>query len=131
MSNDSWNVLIVDDAQDFRELLRLCLARNSQINIVGEASNGIEGVAATVALSPDVVILDLSMPVMDGLQAAPLIKKKRPAVRIVVLTGFEASEMEAKALAAGADAFVEKSAVLTELERAIFGVLERSGGRAL
>lgn len=123
---DPLDVLIVDDAEDFRGLLRLSLARNARINIVGEASNGEEAVTEAAARHTDIVILDLSMPVMDGLEAAPLIKKDNPAVKIVVLSGFRASDLAAKAVAAGADAFVEKSAVLTELESTIFAVVERT-----
>ena len=121
---DPLDVLIVDDAEDFRELLRLCLARNARINIVGEATNGEEALTEVAARHPDVVILDLSMPVMDGLEAAPLIKQENPGVKIVVLSGFRASDLAAKAIAAGADAYVEKSVFLTELESAIFAVVD-------
>lgn len=121
---DPLDVLIVDDAEDFRELLRLCLASNARINIVGEATNGEEALTEVAARHPDVVILDLSMPVMDGLEAAPLIKQDNPGVKIVVLSGFRASDLAAKAIAAGADAYVEKSAFFTELESAIFAVVD-------
>lgn len=121
---DSLDVLIVDDAEDFRELLRLSLARNGRINIVGEATNGEEALTEVAARHTDVVVLDLSMPVMDGLEAAPLIKQKNPEVKIVVLSGFRARDMAAKAIAAGADAYIEKSAVFTELESAIFAVAD-------
>ena len=121
---DPLDVLIVDDAEDFRELLRLRLARNARINIVGEATNGEEALTEAAARHTDVVVLDLSMPVMDGLEAAPLIKQENPAVKIVVLSGFRASDLAAKAAEAGADAYVEKSAVFTELESAIFAVAD-------
>ena len=121
---DPLDVLIVDDAEDFRELLRLRLARNARINIVGEATNGEEALTEAAARHTDVVVLDLSMPVMDGLEAAPLIKQENPAVKIVVLSGFRAGDVAAKAAEAGADAYVEKSAVFTELESAIFAVAE-------
>ncbi len=121
---DPLDVLIVDDADDFRELLRLSLSRNARINIVGEATNGEEAVTEAAARHTDVVILDLSMPVMDGLEAAPLIKQENPGVKIVVLSGFRASDMAAKAAAAGADAYVEKSANFTELESAVFAVVD-------
>lgn len=121
---DPLDVLIVDDAEDFRELLRLCLARNARINVVGEATNGEEALTEAAARHTDVVILDLSMPVMDGLEAAPLIKQENPGVKILVLSGFRASDLAAKAVAAGADAYVEKLAVFTELESAIFAVVD-------
>ncbi len=121
---DPLDVLIVDDAEDFRELLRLRLARNARINIVGEATNGEEALTEAAARHTDVVVLDLSMPVMDGLEAAPLIKQENPAVKIVVLSGFRARDLAAKAAEAGADAYVEKSAVFTELESAIFAVAD-------
>ena len=121
---DSLDVLIVDDAVSFRELLRFCLARNARINIVGEATNGEDALTEVAARHTDVVILDLSMPVMDGLEAAPLIKQENPGVKIVVLSSFRASEMAAKAVAAGADAYVEKLADFTELESTIFAVVD-------
>lgn len=121
---DPLDVLIVDDAEDFRELLRLCLARNARINVVGEATNGAEALTEAAARHTDVVILDLSMPVMDGLEAAPLIKQENPGVKILVLSGFRASDLAAEAVAAGADAYVEKLAVFTELESAIFAVVD-------
>lgn len=121
---DPLDVLIVDDAEDFRDLLRLSLARNTRINVVGEATNGEEALTEAAARHTDVVILDLSMPVMDGLEAAPLLKQENPGVKIVVLSGFRASDLAAKAVAAGADAYVEKSAVFTELESAIFAVVD-------
>lgn len=123
---DPLDVLIVDDAEFFRELLRVCLARNPRINIVGEATNGVDALTEVAARHPDVVVLDLSMPVMDGLEAAPLIKQQNPGVKIIALSGFQASGMAAKAVAAGADAYVEKLADFSELESAIFAVVDRT-----
>ncbi|HVF11567.1 MAG TPA: response regulator transcription factor [Actinomycetota bacterium] len=120
-------MLIVDDADDFRDLLKLCLARMAGIDVVAEASDGQEGVLQAAAHRPDLVLLDLSMPVMDGLQAAPLIREESPEVKIVFVSGFEASEMEAKARVAGADAYVEKSAVLSDLESTIAKVFGSGG----
>lgn len=121
---DPLDVLIVDDAEAFRELLRFSLASNARINIVGEATNGEEALTEVAARHTDVVILDLSMPVMDGLEAAPLIKQQNPGVKIVVLSAFRAGDLAGKAVAAGADAYVEKSAGLAELESAIFAVVD-------
>jgi DNA-binding NarL/FixJ family response regulator len=121
---DALDVLIVDDAEDFRELLRLSLAGNARVNIVGEATNGEEALTEAAARHTDVVILDLSMPVMDGLEAAPLITQANPEVKIVVLSAFRASDMATKAFAAGADAYVEKSAILGEMESTTFAVVD-------
>lgn len=108
-------VVIADDADDIRMLLRLSLAADGRFDVVGEAADGAAAVEVTSAQRPDAVVLDLSMPVMDGLQAASAIRRNMGGIRIVVLSGFTAEAMAGKAQAAGADAYIEKGSATTEL----------------
>jgi DNA-binding NarL/FixJ family response regulator len=79
--------LLVDDVEDFRLLLRLKLEETDAVEIVGEASDGEEAIERAAALQPDLVLLDLDMPVMDGLAAIPHLARVAPGAHIVVLTG--------------------------------------------
>lgn len=100
-------VVIVDDAEDLRVLLAMKLAREG-IEIVGEAGDGEEGLLVIKETEPDAVLVDLAMPVMDGLQMIPEIVETYPKMKILVLSGFEA-DLGRKAIALGAHAFLSKS----------------------
>jgi len=108
-------VLIADDTEDIRMLLRLTLQKDGRFEIVGEARDGREAVELAESEQPDAIVLDLAMPVMDGLQALPDIRRMLPRCRIVVLSGFNASQMADEALALGADAYLEKGAAFARL----------------
>ena len=105
-------VVIADDVPDLRVLLRAQLELEDGFDVVGEAADGRAAIAAVQKTRPDCILLDLAMPVMDGLQAIPEIRKVEPEITIVVLSGFEASTVEHAALDAGADLYLEKSASL-------------------
>jgi len=85
------SVVLVDDSGDLRALYRFTLDRSEDFEVVAEAADGLGGVAAVRSHQPDLVLLDLSMPVMDGLQALPLILDACPATTVVMLTGYGAS----------------------------------------
>jgi DNA-binding NarL/FixJ family response regulator len=108
-------VLIVDDAANLRELLTLLLEVEDDFEVVGTAADGEQAIAAAEALRPDVVLLDLAMPVMDGLQALPILRMHVPNARIVIFSGFEHEALATKALRAGADAYIEKGTSVTQL----------------
>lgn len=108
-------VVIADDTPDIRSLLRWCLEPDDRFEVVGEAANGAEAVELITALDVDAILLDLAMPVMDGLQAIPQIKVASPGTRIVVLSGFEETVMASEALARGADAYLEKGIAVAEI----------------
>jgi signal transduction histidine kinase len=101
-------VLLADDAADIRLLLQLALSMSDAFDVVGEAANGLEAVDLVRRHRPDVVLLDLSMPVMDGLQAIPEIREACPGTRIVVLSGFDEDRMKPVAMKLGADAYLQK-----------------------
>ncbi len=92
--------------------------------MVGEAKDGAEGVELATRLQPDVVLLDLSMPGMDGLEALPLILAAVPGVRVVVLSAFTANAMAKRAVAAGAIGYIEKGLSPTELLIALQTLLD-------
>jgi DNA-binding NarL/FixJ family response regulator len=100
-------VFVCDDAPAFRDLLRLALETAGGLAIVGEAEDG-SGLEEIVEARPDVVLLDLSMPQLGGLEVLPRLKELAPGARVIVLSSFSAEEKEAEALAAGADRYLDK-----------------------
>jgi CheY-like chemotaxis protein len=108
-------VLVVDDAEELRMLLRTRMEARSGLTVVGEAGDGIAAVELASELQPDLVMLDVAMPRMDGLEALPLIRAAVPGVRVVVLSGFNHSTLADKAREAGADHYVVKGGSMREL----------------
>jgi two-component system, response regulator PdtaR len=102
-----WRVYICDDSPEYRMLLRMVLA-DAGATIVGEGADGGECVACAAGTDPTVILLDLNMPGVSGLEALPKLRASLPNVKIVVLTTSKADETEQAALALGADAFVSK-----------------------
>ncbi|PWN03969.1 hypothetical protein DJ010_07940 [Nocardioides silvaticus] len=100
-------VLLADDYHDLRELMRFQLER-AGYDVVGEAADGEQAVALAAELRPDVVVLDLAMPEMDGLQALPALRESVPDAKVIVVSGFANSLMADRVLAAGAARFAEK-----------------------
>lgn len=100
--------LLIDDTPDLRELLAMTLEETDDFEVVGEAGDGRAGIVVAQQTEPDLVVLDLAMPVMDGLEALPHLRRARPAATIVVLSGFGATAMRDQALVSGADGYVEK-----------------------
>ena len=92
------SVVIIDDTDEIRFLVRLSLEAGGDFEVVGEADNGLEGIDVVARTQPDLVLLDLRMPVMSGLEALPRIKRACPSARVVVLSGFEADVMAEHAL---------------------------------
>lgn len=102
-------LLLVDDQSLFREALRTLLALQPDFEIVGEAENGVRAVALARALKPDVILMDLRMPVLDGVEATRSVLAAQPSVRVVVLTTFEEDEEIFAAMRAGAVGYLLKA----------------------
>ena len=113
-------VLLVDDSAPVRRELRQLLELSGRVQVVGDAEDGQMGILLTAELAPDVVIMDLEMPGMDGYEATRQIKSQVPAPRVVILS-VHAVEAEQKARAVGADSILVKSASYQTLLSAILG----------
>jgi DNA-binding NarL/FixJ family response regulator len=111
-------VLVADDHQQFRDAL-VALLELDGFEVVGQAADGADAVALAKQLRPDVVVMDLKMPVLNGLDATRLVRDALPSTPVLVLTAFTGDELERAALAAGATAFVAKDANLEELRAAL------------
>jgi DNA-binding NarL/FixJ family response regulator len=112
------SVYLVDDVPELRELIKYGMEEDPGFEIVGEAGDGrtaIDGIAET---RPTAVLLDLSMPDMNGLEAIREIRKKDPDVAIIVLSGFSADRMSGHAIERGADGYVEKGTPIQDLRDA-------------
>jgi DNA-binding NarL/FixJ family response regulator len=112
-------VLLCDDADAFRALVRTALADDPAIEVVGEAADGDACVQAVAGLQPDVVLLDLSMPRCDGLQAIPRVRQEAPGASIVALSSFCADRMAQTVLDRGAVAYLQKGGDLSAIRTAI------------
>jgi DNA-binding NarL/FixJ family response regulator len=102
-------VLVCDDVEAFRALMRYTLQEDPGIEVVGEAADGIAAIGAAERLQPDVVLLDLTMPVLDGIDAISAVLERAPGTRVVALSGWGAERMADAAIEQGAVAYVEKT----------------------
>ena len=119
--------VLVDDTPDVRLLVRTALERSGRFAVVGEAGDGETGTRVVAATRPDVVLLDLAMPHLDGLEALPAIRRAAPAATVVVLSGFESTAMLRQVLRAGAHGYLQKGADPREL---VAGLLRLAGAPA-
>ena len=117
----SVRVLLVDDAPVYADTLELLLAGDDRIEIAGKAYDGTEGLERAFDLRPDVVVMDVHMPGLDGIEATRRVRAKLHATRVVVITSSPTRECEARARAAGACAFLPKDAGFLEIAAAIAG----------
>jgi DNA-binding NarL/FixJ family response regulator len=112
-------VLIVDDVPQVRRELSTLLPLLDAIDVVGEAENGLEAIELAISLRPDVIIMDVEMPIVDGMAATRLIKQQCPTCHIIVLSIHSEEAIRTKARLAGADDFVDKGAPLAALLQAV------------
>ncbi len=119
-------VVLVDDSADLRSLVRMTLDREPDFTVVAEAEDGASGVEAVAAYKPHLVLLDIAMPVMDGLQALTLIREDSPGSIVVMLSAFTGSSGAIdRALALGAHGYIEKGGGVPEMIADLRGVLAR------
>ena len=112
-------VLLADDHTLVREGIRLCLESMGDIEVVGEAADGREAVAKALELAPDVVLMDVSMPGLSGIDATEEIRRARPSIRVIGLSMYDAEEYVTRLLKAGASGYVLKRSAATELAAAV------------
>ncbi len=112
-------VLLVDDQALFREGLHTLLSLHEDIEVVGEAANGLDAIAAVRVLRPDVVLMDLRMPVLDGVAATRQLRLDNPAARVIILTTFDDDELVFDGLRAGAVGYLLKDVSSDKLVEAI------------
>jgi DNA-binding NarL/FixJ family response regulator len=115
-------IFLCDDVPELRALLRYGLEEDAGLEVVGEAGDARSAIAAVGELRPDVLLLDLSMPGMDGLEAIPLVQEASGTTGIVVFSGFAADRMAAAALELGADRYLEKGEPLETVRAAVHEV---------
>ncbi|MDA0244253.1 MAG: response regulator transcription factor [Chloroflexi bacterium] len=119
MNSDKIRVLIVDDQSLFREGLGTLLSVWEDLEVVGEAGNGREAIAQAVLLQPDVVLMDLRMPILDGVAATRHLQEECPSARVIVLTTFDDDEHIFEGLRAGAVGYLLKDVASEKLVEAI------------
>jgi DNA-binding NarL/FixJ family response regulator len=124
MAADRVRVVIADDQRLFAEALEAILSTDGRIAVVGRASDGRSAVELVEAERPDVVLMDIAMPVLDGIAATEQIRAQVPATRVVVLTGSQAPQDISRARAAGAAGYVTKDQIAGDLVRAILDAAE-------
>jgi len=112
-------VLVVDDQRLMRDGIASLLSIQEGIEVVGDAANGQEAVAQALALTPDVILMDVRMPVMDGVTATAQVRQALPTCQVIMLTTFDDEEYIVKALAAGASGYLLKDIPVQDLAQAI------------
>lgn len=115
-------IVLADDHHLIRSGLKLLLGSNETLSIVGEASDGASALLLVEQLQPDILLLDLAMPGMDGLECLRELKRRNLPTRVIVLSMFEDENYVLAAMSAGAQGYVQKSAIDTELFQAIENV---------
>ncbi len=123
-SADPVRVVIVDDTADIRHLLRVALEREREFVVVAEAGDGEAGIAAVASHQPDLVLLDVALPELDGLQVLPVIRHQSPQSVVVMLTGLPEDSTALSAIELRAHGFIRKGGTITALLSQIREVLE-------
>lgn len=111
-----YRLLIIEDHPVMRETYRMLFGRETAVEVCGVAATAEEALEQLDELTPDVALLDISLPQMNGLQLLPLLRARRPDLRILVVTGHHEPQYRQAALSAGADAFVQKGRAATILK---------------
>ena len=118
------NIMVVDDSSRARSALTAYISLQVGVRITVEASNGLEAISKIEGSPPDIVIMDMQMPFMDGLEATKIIKKRWPWVKVIALTIYQ--NYQSEALSAGADAFLVKGCSVSELISTVYDLTKTS-----
>jgi DNA-binding NarL/FixJ family response regulator len=115
-------VVVCDDQPGYRRIVSAVLDLEPGLVVVGEATNGQEAVDRVEELRPDVLVLDIAMPVLDGLEALPLIHAASPETKVVMLTGIASDTLRNRAREGGAALFIEKGTNIQDVVEAVAGL---------
>lgn len=118
------NIAIADDYKIFREGLKKCFASDKQLNVIQEADNGEDLLKGFAENLPDVVIMDLKMPIMDGMEATEIIRKKYPSVKVLVVTMYDDDKFIIHLMEIGANGYLLKNSEPDEIRKSIYAVHE-------
>jgi DNA-binding NarL/FixJ family response regulator len=124
-----WRVLVVEDDDSFAQALRVLLEADDRLEVAGTARDGREGVELADALRPDVVLMDIVLPVMDGVEATREILRRQPTIPVVGITGLAYEERALEVSNAGAVDFVDKSRLGPDLVEIVVAAAHGSGRR--
>ena len=117
-------IAIADDYKIFREGLKKCIANDTSLEVIAEADNGEDLIAGFEKQLPDVVIMDLKMPIMDGMEATQIIRKKFPSVKVLVVTMYEDDKFIIHLMEIGANGYLLKNTEPDEIRKSIYAVHE-------
>ena len=120
--NKPAKIMVVEDSSRARSALAAFMSLQAGIQISAEASNGLEAISKIKSCPPDIVIMDMQMPVMDGLEAIKIIKKRWPWIKVIALTMYH--NYRSKAYSAGADAFLVKGCSVAELISTVYNLTQ-------
>ena len=117
-------IAIADDYKIFRDGIKKCIENESSLEVILEVENGQELIEGIEKKMPDVIIMDLKMPVMDGIEATGIIKKKYPGIKILVVTMYGENKFISHLMEIGANGYLLKNAEPEEIRRSIYAVYE-------
>jgi len=118
------NIAIADDYKIFREGVKKCIAGDKALHVILEADNGEDLINSFGNPLPDVIIMDLKMPIMDGMEATQIIRKKHPSIKVLVVTMYDDDKFIIHLMEIGANGYLLKNAEPDEIRKAIYSVHE-------
>jgi len=118
-----FRILVAEDAESFLDTIALVLENDKRFEVAGRARNGRDAVELAGRVAPDAVVMDIEMPVLDGVEATKLLKAKAPELPIVAISGNDYEERVLEIRRAGADDYVRKARLADELPRVLAGLL--------
>ena len=123
-------ILVAEDDESFLEAISLLLEQDDRFVVAGRARNGREAVALAEEVAPDAVVVDIEMPVLDGVEATRRLRKAAPGLPIVAVSGHDYEERVLEIRQAGADDYVRKARLTSELPRALSALLDHARSRS-